>query len=202
MEALRLQLDSARLENQRLVVENARLREERPERAADADAQAETAAWRGEIERLGAELAEVRQRLHDSQEREARASEDAEITRARLQEVEQSLQQQIAGNAKLIEQLRADMEPLETHCCELEAQISRLVTEADTARRDAELERLRALETERQKWEAREERLVEQLREAQKKSHLGRVQFESQRGIEASPMLVSSPEPTRAERVW
>ena len=82
MEALRLQLDRPCLENQRLEVENARLREERPERAADADAQAEAAAWRGQIERLGAELTEVGQRLHDSQEREARASEDAETTRA------------------------------------------------------------------------------------------------------------------------
>ena len=80
------------------------------------------------------------------------------------------------------------MERLETHCGELEAQINRLVTEADAAQRDAELERLRALETERQKWEAREERLVEQLREAQRKSHLGRVRFEGPRGVEASPM--------------
>ena len=60
-----------------------------------------------EIEHLGAELAEVRQQLHDSQEREARASEDAETTRTQL-EVEQSLQQQKAGDAKLIEQLHAD----------------------------------------------------------------------------------------------
>ena len=44
MEALRLQLDSTSLENQILEVENARLREECPERAADADAQVEAAA--------------------------------------------------------------------------------------------------------------------------------------------------------------
>ena len=96
------------------------------------------------------------------------------------QEVEQSLQQQIAGDAKLIEQLRANVEQLEAHCRELEVQISRLVTEAYIARRDVELERLRTLETERQKWEACEERLVEQLREAQKKS----VEFDSKAHVE------------------
>ena len=85
--------------------------------------------------------------MHDSQEREARASEDTETTRAQVQEIEQSLQQQIAGDAKLIEQLRVDMEQLEMHCRKSEAQISHLVTEADTARRDTELECLRALET-------------------------------------------------------
>lgn len=157
LEALRLQLDSACLENQRLELENTRLREEHPERVADTDTQADTAVWRGEIKRLGAELPEVRQRLHDSQEREARASEDAKITKAQLQEVEQSLQQQIARDAKLIDQLSADMKQLEVHCHELEVQISRLITEADTARRDAELERLRVLETECQKWKAHEE---------------------------------------------
>ena len=128
------------------------------------------------------------QRLHESQEKEAKASEEAEATKERLQEVEQSLQQQIAGDTAMIEQLRGDVERLETHCGELEAQINHLVTEADAVRRDAVLERLKALETERQKWEAREERLVEQLREAQRKSHL-----DSKAHVELRPRREATP---------
>ena len=54
-------------------------------------------------------MSEVRQRLHESQ---AKASEEAETTKERLQEVEQSLQQQqqTAGDTAMTEQLRADME--------------------------------------------------------------------------------------------
>ena len=53
--------------------------------------------------------------MHESQ---AKASEEAETTKERLQEVEQSLQQQqqMAGDTAMTEQLRADVEQLETHC--------------------------------------------------------------------------------------
>ena len=75
-------------------------------------------------------IVRMRQRLHESQ---AKASEEAETTKERLQEVEQSLQQLIARDTAMIEQLRADAEQLETHCRWLEAQINHLITEADAA---------------------------------------------------------------------
>ena len=63
-EALQIQLDSLRLELQQLQVENARLRDERPEAAGEIDAHGELDRCREETVQLTAEVGELRQLLH------------------------------------------------------------------------------------------------------------------------------------------
>ena len=83
-EVLRTQIDNLRLEVQRLGVENARLREERPEAAAEIDLESR---YRGEMGRLAAEIQELRQLLNASQESEARVVGEAEAIKGELEEL-------------------------------------------------------------------------------------------------------------------
>ena len=83
-EVLRTQIDNLRLEVQRLGVENTCLREEWPEAAAEIDWESR---YRGETERLAAEIQELRQLLHASQESEARVVGEAEAIKRELEEL-------------------------------------------------------------------------------------------------------------------
>ncbi len=68
-------------------VENARLREERPDAAALIEATAETDRYREEASRLAAEIDELRQMLHESQESEAKAVGEALAARTELEDL-------------------------------------------------------------------------------------------------------------------
>ena len=78
-EVLRTQVDNLRLEVQRLGVENARLREKRPEVAAEID-------WESRY-CLAAEIQELRQLLHASQESKARVVGEVEAMKRELEEL-------------------------------------------------------------------------------------------------------------------
>ena len=163
-EALQIQLDSLRLELQQLQVENARLRDERPEMAGEIDVHGEVDRYREEMVRLTTELGELRQLLHESWESEARAAGEAETMTAELVELRERLQASDQQD-QVVAGLRSDVERLTEGCQEFEARHDRLTRELEQLHSQAELERYRAVDVERRKWEEREARMVEQLRE-------------------------------------
>ena len=143
-EALKIRVDNLLLENQQLTIENARLRESHPQEAAQTDAIAERDQLAGEKQRIDAKHQQLRavydQLVCDSQED---------------QRVLETFREQL-------ERETAQKQRLSTRCRELEAEVMQ-VNEA------AELEQYRAVQREREKWEEREERLLQQLRELQQR---------------------------------
>ena len=166
MEALRLQLDNLRVELHEMQLENTRLREQNPEAAAEIDARAEADRCRHESEQLTVEMEDLRKLLHESQESEARVVGEATEVRNELGKLQKQLQEHESEQGR---ELAEQREGAHRRCEELEAQCERLAREAEWARDQAELKHYRALEEERRKWERREERLLEQLCEAQGK---------------------------------
>lgn len=156
VEALRLQLDAIRIEKQQLEVENARLREARPDQADRIDAEAVQA----EKEELAAEHDRLRhlyeQLLRDVQEERAREKE---------RELERSTAA-VAESQGRIAQLERALQEQGEECRRLQA-------EAEQEREHAELERYRAIERERSKWEIREERLARQVEDLQRQCQGG-----------------------------
>ena len=160
-EVLRTQIDNLRLEVQRLGVENARLREERPEAASEIDWESR---YLGETGSLAAEIQELRQLLHASQESEAKVVGEAEAMKGELEKLKsRDEDSKIERLENEIQQLTERSQVAEANCEELSEQLER-------AKDRAELDYYRKLEMERSKWEERELRLVEQLREAQRRS--------------------------------
>ena len=165
MDNLRLQLQQVQVENARLRDdnaslrdENASLRSEQPEAVTELSATVEAERRKLENEELQAELQELRRELHESQEREARTVEEAQ---GQITALERQLQEQETNRSV---QLGEDVERLTARCEELESCCDRWEKEVEQERSRAELDRYRALEAERRKWEAREERLLDQLR--------------------------------------
>ena len=161
MDNLQLELQQLRVENARLHEENARLRDKRPEVVAELDATLDAERLKLENGNLQDELQELRRDLHESREREARAVEKAREQTAALERQLAELEMDETT------QMREAVERLSARCEELEACCNRWEREAEQERSRAELERYRALEVERQKWEACEERLLEQLRKVE-----------------------------------
>jgi len=106
-EALRTQLDTLRLEKERLEVENAKLREANPEGAAQINAEADAAQCRAENEQLMREAAQLRalyeQLLRDMQEEQEKvAKKEEEVAErqrwdvATITELRENIQQQEA----------------------------------------------------------------------------------------------------------
>ena len=182
-EALQIQLDNLRLEVQQLRVANARLRDERPEVAKEIDAQ-------DEVDRMTAELVELRQLLHESQESEARAVDEAKTTKSEFE----GLKQQWQNQDQVIARQRGDIERLTGCCKEHEGRYERVTRELDHVHTQAELERYRAVEAERRKWEEREARMVQQVREAKQ-----RPTDECHEGGERSAAVTMEPHVTLPE---
>ena len=120
-EVLRTQIDNLHLEVQRLGVENARLREEWPEAAAEIDLENR---YRGETKRLAAEIQELRQLLHASQESEARVVGEAEAMKGELEELKCRVDDlRIKRLESEIQQLTERSQVAETNCEELSEQL-------------------------------------------------------------------------------
>ena len=116
---------------------------------------AQLAALRQENDRLTEELRALQKRKSTGEVDEVNlppADESATLLAVHKQACE-DLQAELAETQERCHKL-------DQACCEVQAQLQR-------ERQEAELECLRAVETERGKWEAREERLVQQLRELQ-----------------------------------
>ena len=175
MEALRTRVDSLQWEIHRLEVENRHLREENPEVSGTLE-QLEEA--KREVAELTDRTSELERRLTETARAAEDAAERAQRAETRAEELEtRRLGEETDGHggeaeASLeIERLRADNErSLREVQQELAEQGTRLGEEERrnrAAREDlllrTELERYRALDEQRQKWEARETRLIARL---------------------------------------
>ena len=166
LEAATTELSAMHPELERLQAENARLWEDRPERAAEIDRAVE-------VERLKELYAQALQDIQAKEEQIVAARSDLEAT-----------QEQLTLREATVQRWQAKCESLEKTCDTIRA-------EADQIRKECELERLRVLELERSKWEAREARLEAQLRAAEENGCLSR-------SMERTPAEVT---PTRSPGV-
>ena len=167
-EALRTQLDNLRLELQRLEVENKKLREEQGED--------ETIEQRELLER---EVEELRQSLHESQEREVSSNE------------------KLVSSREERDKLQRENEQLECELAQSRARCEDVCNELKCAIEGAELERYRFVEAERVKWEAREMRLVAEL-EAARAPHDGASdKAREQLSLHSSCSSLNSPSPVQ-----
>ena len=158
-EGLRVQLDTTRLEVQQLQIENARLRDANPQQAEMMDSLTDLEAQRDSLQQELKGAGEEKERLK---------AEVAQIDSIYTQLVSDSREEQLT-----IERLRE----------ELEATKDRAKRETESRRETAELELHRAVAKEREKWEVREERLVRQLEEQQRK-----YQENLERELQRSPL--------------
>ena len=160
-EALQLQIDQLRWENERLLSENQELRgdhgqEEPPDQAAELESCLE------QHRRLTEEVKTRRRLLRRSLRCEAEDSQpDTPVSPSHVSEGEEPAHDGCEGptTSQLQQQLELatqQRQDLENHCARLERELQEL-------QRDAELRQLRAVEDERCKWEDRERRLVRQL---------------------------------------
>jgi len=141
---------------ERLEVENAKLREANPESAAQIDAEADAAQCRAENEQLMREAAQLRalyeQLLRDMQEEQEKLAKKEE-------EVAERQRRDVAT----ITELRENAQQQEARWQDLDLECGKLRVEVQRAHEITELECYRAVAAERQKWEAREERMIWQL---------------------------------------
>ena len=141
-EALRTQLDALQVENQRLKAENAKLRDSNPMEAARAD--------------MEAEITRLTELVRKLQEENAMANSTVDTVETRIRELLEAAE----GHREEIEQLQAALEQSEAQRGEEQVKMQEKL---DSINKDKELECLRAVNDERRKWEAREERLLQQI---------------------------------------
>ena len=141
-ELLRTQLDTVRREVQRLEVENARLRDNRPETAAAVDARKEADRFRVKAEHLATEVEELRDQLHEAQENEAKATREAEAATKALQDqlnepARQRAEEECSRQAGELENLRkksaTTISQLTERCREAENECKRLKMEVGSS---------------------------------------------------------------------
>ena len=191
MEALRTRNDNLQWEVNRLDAENRKLRSENPDLGARVDLESELEQAKNDVATLSqqaetcrAQLVELRASARSEDERAANVDE-LERTRDSLQTATAELaelRETNAGLATEVEVCRARETELEQRREELEKEREedlrelqeRTSREMESALRDAELDRYRALEAERGRWEAREARLVEQLETVKRELDKGR----------------------------
>ena len=114
------------------------------------------------------ELERANARLREANSEEA-ARLDAETEAARLARENEGLREDVSRLTSLYEQALQEIAagaPASRECERDESQaeeLRRLESELEATKSGAELDRLRAVEAERKKWEDREERLVRQM---------------------------------------
>ena len=158
MEALRTKVDGLQWELHRLEAENLRLREANPEASESLD----------QLDRTKSEAAELADGVQELERKLAESTGDAE-TRARRAELRvwelesQELEMRRVSEEDLAKAHR-ELEELAARC---ESEEKRSQAARDALRQEAELERYRSMEEERNKWEARESRLFIRLEAAE-----------------------------------
>ncbi len=177
IEALRIRLDSIGWEKDQLVIENQRLRESNPETAQLVNLEAELEESREEIERLTKELEGIprlEQELNTALQEMERFQQQLGAAASQgtaAAEVERLTQEllQVKLDAEEARRYTAESDRRATELAQtLEHKATRireLKIDSVRVQLDAELQRYRLLEAERSKWEAREERMAEQIAE-------------------------------------
>lgn len=92
-EALRTQLDALRVDNQRLLVENVRLKEDHPAVAAGIEAEAEITKLKNQIEQLQEENAGLNSTVGVAEARLQELMETAETQREQIAQLKDDLEQ-------------------------------------------------------------------------------------------------------------
>ena len=181
MEALRTQNDSLQWEVNRLDAENRILRSENPDRSARVDLEIKLEQTKKDVETLTkqfqacqSQLAELPASREEDDDVAAQDAEELERTRSDLRTATAETAELRETNAGLVEEL-AESRARESELLRLNEGLTKdreadllelpepIELEKESALRDAELVRYRALEAERNRWEARKLRLVEQL---------------------------------------
>ena len=191
MEALQLKVDNLQWEVSRLDRENQKLREEHPGRGERADLETELERAQEDVASLTQQLKQAQARAAEAEEPAEDADQRAAETdslREQVKNLQQTLEEVSGAKDKLAEELQMSVESsarkLEEKSQELLgtvqdldkvksslAEFERTLEETrgsheaqlEALKQDALLEHYKALESEREKWEAREARLVRQL---------------------------------------
>ena len=161
-------MDTLKREMGQLEIENRRLREGNPDQEKLLELEAELKQNKEEIAHLTEQLGQLpclEQQLSEAlaQGEELRQELQARYREADEQEGEKQLRESLA-------QAESDAAESRSRLKEIEAQATHLATELEhreeellRVQKDTELQIYRAVDTERQKWEKREERLIEQI---------------------------------------
>ena len=168
-EALRVQLDALQTEYYALQTENRRLREAQPEQANLADLEAQT---REENVKLVQEVSQLsrRDRSETDADRETCEAELGELRRT-IATLEDEVSEVREGLEKQDGELREKGEELVRAVARAERAeecVRRLEESFDRVRKDAELERYRAIAEETHKWENREARLIQRIEQLER----------------------------------
>ena len=188
MEALRTRNDSLQWEVQRLDAENRRLRERNPEEAESVDREAELEKARSDV----AEMTNRVQACEQQREESARALEGAERRAVQAEKLAEELGEKMKVLSAAHPEGVSDRTPDATEFRELEGALRECEESLATARTElsraeaelreqhdlwatereaifqrTELDRYRALDEERRKWEEREKRLYGDLKGAE-----------------------------------
>ena len=155
-ESLRVQIDALRIEKQQLEVENVRFREKRPEQGALIDKEAEWARLCAERDSLTVEASQLKS------ENEGLVAETGQLKAVYEQLLSEASQDQQEKDA-----LQEKCSFQESQVEELSTRYEDLLADMDRLKEAQELKFYRELEKERQKWEGREQRLLQQLERAQ-----------------------------------
>ena len=185
MEALRTKIDNLQWEVNRLDAENRRLRDENADGSARVDLEAELEQSKVEVARMAERVKTCERQLEESAraaaETEQRATlaegqarsheqtvQDLEATQTQLQEATEELrmtQQEVAELQDLLEANKVQVHTLTEELETKEQELGDIANRAAREREDMELERYRSMESVNEKWEAREQRLLNQLEE-------------------------------------
>ena len=185
MEALRTKIDNLQWEVNRLDAENRRLRDENADGSARVDLEAELEQSKVEVARMAERVKTCERQLEESAraaaETEQRATlaegqarsheqtvQDLEATQTQLQEATEELrmtQQEVAELQDLLEANKVQVHTLTEELETREQELGDIANRAAREREDMELERYRSMESVNEKWEAREQRLLNQLEE-------------------------------------
>ena len=171
-EALRTQLDALRTDFYSVEAENRRLREERPQEAATIEIEKELTETRSENVRLVQEIS----RLETASGRPDAKSTAAHETEIRgLRETVETMEQMLSATKGELEEKRAALERATVKVQQAEAYVGKLEAQLELTCREAELERFRAVAEETRKWERREERMLQQIKDLERGVTAGSV---------------------------
>ena len=159
MEALRTRLDTLQWEVNQLEVENRRLREEHPEESRVLTLEAELERSKNEAATLRDRVGECEREIESMSAETTAANEDQselagrpEAERRTSDELREALARSEGRESELTEALERE-----------EAELERLRADEERREEARELRYYRALETEREKWEAREKRVLDEV---------------------------------------
>ena len=206
LEALRTKLDSLVWENSQLEIENRRLRESNRDQAAMVDLEAELERSKEDTVHLTEQLGCLEQKLSAALQREddLRQRVEAAEGQPKTMQPEEQIVQELETAKRDVHMARSRAAESEDQAKKLAESLARetarvreLESELDHQReiairleQDAELQRYRMLEGETRKWEAREERLVEQLARMREELRVAKVErgedHVAQRGVDSS----------------